>query len=229
MAKQENHLSEQESLRLITDMIQKAKKSYHETGISTLLWGSAVFVASFTSYLQQEFEFRLPFDIWLIVLFAFIPQIVISIRESKFRKFKSHTDIAVDAIFIVYAATLFGLIAYQNIVPGVTQKLITAEGWGMVKHTLNGTKPDEVLIPFAPSMMSIFILVYAFPTMATGIIKQFKPMIIGAVCTYGLFIVSCFTEVKYDMLLSALAALACWFIPGVILRKRYLKQKEVNV
>lgn len=229
MAKEENQLSEQESLRLITDMIQKAKKSYHETGISSLLWGSAVFIASFTSFAQQEFEFRLPFDIWLIVLFAIIPQVVITIRESKFRKFKSHTDIAVDAIYIVYAATLFGLIAYQNIVPGVTQKLINAEGWEMAKHTLNGTKADEVLIPFAPSLTSIFILVYAVPTMATGIIKQFKPMVIGAIITYGLFIVSCFTVVKYDMLLSAITALVCWFIPGIILRKRYLMQKSVNV
>ena len=229
MANEEHELSEQESLRLITEMIQKAKSSYHDTGISALLWGSAVFIASFATYLQQEFDYKLPFDIWLIVLFAIIPQIVISIRESKFRKFRSHSDVAVDAIWIVYAATLFGLIIYQNVVPAVTVKLLNAEGWQMVKHTINNSIPDQSLWPFAPSITSIFMLVYAFPTLATGIIKQFKPMIVGAAITYGLFIVSCFTENKYDMLLSSITALVCWFIPGIILRKMYLKQKEGNV
>ena len=229
MENQKDQLSEQESLRLITDMIQKAKKSYHETGVSSLLWGSAVSIASFVSYLQQEFAFKLPFDIWLIVLFAIIPQTVITIRESKFRKFKSHADISLDAVFVTYTATLFGLIVYQQIVPGVTQQLIHAEGWEMIKHTISGSKPDEAITPFAPSMTSIFILVYAFPTLATGMIKQFKPMLIGAIIAYVLFIVSCFTAVKYDMLLSGITALVCWFIPGIILRKRYLKQKKVNV
>lgn len=227
--KEEKELTEQESLRLITEMIQKAKKSYYDTGISPLLWGSAVFIASFVTYLRLQFDFTVPFDIWLIVLFAIIPQIVISVRESKFRKFRSHTDIAIDAIWITYALTLFGLSAYHNIVPAATAKFIHAEGWEMIKHTLNNSKPDEVLMPFTPSPVSIYLLIYAFPTLATGIIKQFKPMTIGGIITYGLFIVSCYTETKYDMLLSAITALVCWFIPGIILRKRYLKQKEVNV
>lgn len=229
MANEKQQLSEQESLRLITEMIQKAKKSYHDTGISALLWGSAVFIASFVTYLQQEFKYKLPFDIWLLVLFAIIPQIVISIRQSKFRKYKSHDDIAIDAIWIVYAATLFGLMIYENTVPDATIKLIHAEGWQMVKHSVNNSRSDEPLRPFAPSMTSIYILIYAFPTLATGVIKKFTPMIIGAVITYGLFIVSCFTENKFDMLLSAITALVCWFIPGIILRKRYLKQKKGNV
>lgn len=229
MAQEEHQLSEQESLRLITEMIQKAKTSYHDTGVSALLWGSAVFIASFVTYLRQEFDYNLPFDIWLIVLFAIIPQIVISIRESKFRKFKSHDDIAIDAIWMVYAATLFGLMIYHNIVPDVTIKLINAEGWQMVKHSVDDSRADEALRPFVPSFTSIYILIYAFPTLATGVIKKFRPMIFGGVIPYGLFIVSCFTENKYDMLLSAITALVCWFIPGVILRKRYLKQKEGNV
>lgn len=229
MANEEHKLSEQESLRLITEMIQKAKKSYYDTGISPLLWGNAVFIASFVTFLQLQFNFTLPFDIWLIVLFAIIPQIFISIRESKFRKFRNHNDVAVDVVWIVYALTLFGLIFYQNVVPSVTQERIKAEGWQMLKHSLNNNSPDEPLLPFTLSLTSVFLLAYALPTMATGLIKQFKPMIIGAVITYGLFIASFYTELKYDMLLSAITALVCWFIPGIILRKRYLKQKEVNV
>ncbi len=74
-------MTEQESLNLITNMIQKAKGSYHDTGIGPLLWGTVVSIASFVSYFERIYHFRLPFDIWLIVLAAIIPQIVISIRE----------------------------------------------------------------------------------------------------------------------------------------------------
>ena len=210
-------------------MIQKAKKSYHETGISALLWGSAVCTASLGSYMQQQFNFKLPFDIWLIVLFAIIPQIIISIRESKFRRFRSHDDVALDAVWMIYAATLFGLIFYQIVVPEATQKMINKEGWQLVKQTLNNNADNEIITPFLPSLTSIFLLVYAFPTLATGLIKRFKPMMAGAVITYGLFIISCYTSYKIDMLLSAITALVCWFIPGIILRKRYLNQKKMDV
>jgi hypothetical protein len=65
--------------------------------------------------------------------------------------------------------------------------------------------------------------------MVTGIVKKFNPMKMGAIMSYGLFILSLFTESKYDMLLGSLAALICWFIPGIILRKKYLAQARSNV
>lgn len=229
MSTPDKPMSEQESLQLITDMIQKAKASYYETGISPLLWGSAVFVAAMLTFLQEQFQFKLPFDIWLIVLFAIIPQVIISMKESKQRKFRSHSDIAVDAVWLTYAITLFGLVAYENIVPAVTNKLLQAEGWQLVRHFTNASKPDEILTPFSLSMTSIYMLIYAFPTLITGIVKQFKPMLWGAIVSYGFFIISLFTVFKYDMLLAAATALACWFIPGIILRKKCLKQKGANV
>jgi hypothetical protein len=227
--KDEDSLSEKESLALITSMIQKAKNSYHDSGTASLLWGSAVTIASFISYLQLEFDFRIGFDIWLIVLAAFIPQMFISIRQRKTRQFQSPTDAAINAVWLTYALTIFGLTFYQNIVPGVTNALIKAEGWNMMKHYIDGNKPDEIINPFPPSLYSIYILVYAVPTLVTGIVKKFKPMIIGAIVAYILFVCSCFTPVKYDMLFGAIAAIACWLIPGLILRNRYNRQKGVHV
>jgi hypothetical protein len=227
--KNEEELSEKESLALITSMIQKAKSSYHDSGTASLLWGSAVTIASLVTYLQMEFDFSIGFDIWLIVLAAFIPQIFISIRQRKTRKFQSHTDTAINAVWLTYALTIFGLTFYQNIVPDVTAALIKAEGWNMMKHYTQVNKPDEIIRPFPPSIYSIYILVYAIPTLITGIVKKFKPMIIGAIIAYILFACSCFTEVKFDMLFGAITAMACWFVPGLILRNRYNQQKGVHV
>ncbi len=202
--KEQKTLSEKESLELITSMIEKAKSSYHETGIVALLWGSVVAIASLVSYLQLEFAFSIGFDIWLLVLFALIPHVIISVKERRLKKVRKHEDDALDAVWLAYGISIFGLVAYQNITTAVT-----------------GSS--------APSVYSLFLLLYALPTLVTGMAKKFRPMIIGAVLTYVLFVVSCFTDTKYDMLFGAVSALTCWFIPGLILRKKYLAQKRAHV
>jgi hypothetical protein len=220
----EKELTPQESLQLIEGMIQKTKANYHDRGISALLWGTVVTIASLVTYARIEFDFNLGFDIWLIVLFAIIPQIFISIQEKRKIKIRKYDDEAIDAVWIVYAISIFGLVAYQNIVPNATNNLLKTEGWQLMKHYLDNTKPDENITPFAPSFSSIFILIYAFPTFITGLVKKFKPMIIGGIISYIAFLFSLYTETKYDMLLCALAAISNWLIPGIILRRRYLKK-----
>ena len=227
MAK-ESTFSEQESLQLIAEMIKKAKGSYHDTGIGSLLWGAVVAIASGVNFLQREYDFKLGFDIWWLVLAAIIPQVYISIQEKKIKKAKLYDDDLVDAVWLVFGISIFAMGFYQNFVPVQTEKFIAEEGWTLMKHYSDG-RPDEVIRPFTPSLYSIYILLYAFPTMVTGMVKKFAPMKLGAIATYGLFILSLFTESRYDMLLGSIAALVCWFIPGIILRKKYLRQASVNV
>lgn len=218
-------LTESESLALITDMIHKAKSTYYETGVGPILWGTVVSIASLMTYLQREYDFRIGFDIWILVLVAIIPQILISMREKRKQGVKKYEDDALNAVWLTYAISIFGLILYQNIIPDATVKLNADEGWVMVRHYSNLQKPDDIIRPFAPSIYSLFILLYAFPTLVTGIVKKFKPMLAGAVIAYLLFIVSCYTASKYDMLLGSITAICCWLIPGIILRRRYLAQK----
>ncbi len=224
----ETKFSEQESLQLIAEMIKKAKGSYHDTGIGSLLWGTVVSIASLMSYLQREYDFTLAIDIWWLVFAAIVPQVYIAIKEKNNVKAKQYDDDLVNAVWLVFGISIFGLSFYQNIVPVQTERLIAEEGWTMMKHFSDG-RPDEVIRPFTPSLYSVYILIYAFPTLVTGMVKKFNPMKIGAIITYGLFILSLFTDSKYDMLLGSASALVCWFIPGVILRKKYLAQTRLNV
>jgi hypothetical protein len=224
----ETKFSEQESLQLIAEMIKKAKGSYHDTGIGSLLWGSVVSIASLMNFLQRTYDFKLWFDIWWLVLAAIIPQVYISIKEKKIQKAKQYDDDLVNSVWLVFGISLFAMGFYQNIVPFQTEKLIAEEGWTLMKHFSDG-RPDEVIRPFTPSLYSIYILFYAFPTMVTGLVKKFNPMKNGAIITYGLFLLSLFTESRFDMLLGSIAALVCWFIPGIILRRKYLAQTRSNV
>lgn len=222
----EKQITEKESLELITRMIQKAKGSYYDTGIGPVLWGSVIALCSFVTYLEISYHFSIGFDIWILALVAIVPQIIISIREKRSGPVKKYEDDALNAVWLVFGISIFGLMVYRLIIPDATAQLIAAEGWQMMKHYTIPGKPDEVMQPFVPSFYSVYILLYAFPTLVTGIVKKFKPMLFGAIISYGLFILSCFTATHNDMLLGAVTAIICWLIPGIILRRKYQAQRK---
>ncbi|MBW7952588.1 MAG: hypothetical protein H3C56_08545, partial [Chitinophagaceae bacterium] len=116
----EKKLTEQESLQLITSMIQKAKASYHDKGISAILWGVTIAIASLLSYLQIELNFDFPFDPFLLIIVAIVFQIYISVKESKLNKVTKHEDAAINAVWLTYGISILGLVAYINIVPNVS-------------------------------------------------------------------------------------------------------------
>lgn len=225
---EEKSLSQQESLQLITEMIGKAKKDFHESGASAILWGSMIGIAGLVNFAELHWHFSIGFDIWLIVLAAIIPQVFIMIRESRRRKVISHTAAAIDAAWLAYGVSIFGLILYFNIVPGVTDRLLAGEGLHLTLTNTDGsTKPFHY---FIPSRGSLLLLLYAIPTLATGIAHRFRAMFWAAILCYAFFVISCFTPMDYDMLLNGLAGIFNWLIPGLILRQRYYRhQKAVNV
>lgn len=226
---EEKNISQEESLKLITTMITKGRATYNERGWSPIMWGSVVIVASVINFIGNELGLEIGY-IWFLVVAAIVPQVYFTIKERRDRKVRSFEDDAINAAWLVYGITIFGLVAYQNIVPVVSVALNAGDGFELIKHYTNGTKADEKITPFILSGYSLYILVYAFPTMITGLAKKFKPMIVGGIVCYAMFIVSCYTPFKYDLLAGAVAALFAWLIPGIILRKKYLaQQKQVNV
>ena len=63
MTTREKQLTQKESLDLIAMMINKAKDSYHDTGIGAIMWGSVISVCSLVKLSEIHFGFKLPFDI----------------------------------------------------------------------------------------------------------------------------------------------------------------------
>lgn len=227
MTDYEKELSEQESLALITEMIGKARNHFHESGVSAILWGSVVSFCGLVSFAQHFWDFRIGFGIWLLALVAIIPQMVISIRENRKKEVRTHLEAALDAIWIVYAISLFGIIFYINIVPAVSVHLLEKyDGIRMMQQNIaTGSMEPANLYTFSSS--SLLLLVYAFPTMCTGLLQKFRPMILGAILCYLFFAASLFTTTTYDFLFMSLAGVFNWLIPGIILRKRYLRAKHV--
>ena len=168
---EEKQLTEQESLQLIANMIKKAKGSYHDTGIGSLLWGSVVSIASFVSYLQREYNFTLAIDIWWLVFAAIAPQVYLSIKEKKHLKAKQYDDDVINAVWLVFGISIFALSFYQNIVPIQTEKLFSQDGVTLMKHYANG-RPDEIIKPFTRLMLTHIMLLSRIPQLTTQRMKK---------------------------------------------------------
>lgn len=221
---EEKELSEQESLRLITEMIAKAKRSFHENGTSAILWGSVVAFCGLVSFAERYWHIDIGFDVWLLTAIAIIPQVFISIRESRQRKVLTHTEAAMNVTWLVYGISIAALVFYFNMVSAPTDRFLADEGIKLVQTGPDGS--TKTLHYFVPSTGSLLLLLYAIPTLITGMAHKFKPMIVGAVLCYIFFVISCFVPTAYDMLLNGLAGIFNWLIPGLILRRRFIMQKK---
>jgi hypothetical protein len=174
------------------------------------------------SFAEKYWNFYIGFDVWILTLVALIPQIIITIQEKKKRLVKTHEQQALEAVWAVYAISIFAMIAYMNIIPYTTSKLLAADGVELFRKEKGITQP---FIMFAPSGASLMMIIYAFPTLVTGFARNFKPMIYGGIACYVFFFISLFTSIMYDQLLSGLAGIGNWLIPGLILRNRFIKGK----
>lgn len=191
----ETQFSERQSLELITTMINKAKNDYVETGIGALMWGSIVTFCSIVSFINYYLQWQWAKYIWFLTIIAVIPQVIISVREKRKRKYKTYSEDAMGGIWISFGVAMFLLIYFVN-----TFK---------VEH-------NEPL----------FLIIYGFPTFATGYARSFKAMIIGGIACWVFAVISMYIEFPYTMLLEAGAAQLAWFIPGLILRRRYRRARQ---
>ena len=196
---EEVFFSEAESLQLITKMINKAKCDFIETGISALMWGSIVTFCALVEF--ASFYYRIPWAdwVWLLTFFAVIPQLVISAREARRKKVKTYNDDSMGGIWIAFGISMFLFNFYF--------------------YSLH--VPLEAL-----HTNTLFLIVYGIPTFSTGFARRFTPMLLGGMACWVFAIISLYTPYPYVMLLVAGGAILAWFIPGLILQRRYLKAKR---
>jgi len=210
----ENELSEQESLLLIQQMINKAKNSYHDTGIGPILWGAVITVCSLVTYAEIKLKFDLPFDIWLLTIVAIVPQILIISREKKRKNVKAYDDTVMNYVWTCFGVSVFIL------------SFINSNIQSHFKEIADSSSHFE----FSTYSSSFFLLLYGFPTIITGGIKNFKPMLYGGILCWVCCIAAVYTNIETDMLLIALSAIGAWLVPGIILyRKHQSKLKVANV
>jgi uncharacterized protein with PQ loop repeat len=217
----EQELTGEKSLDIIQQMINKAKNSYHDSGLGPILWGSVITICSLVTFFEITTGKELPFDIWLLTLIAVVPQIFIVVKERRLNKVRPYDETMMDYVWTCFGISVFLLIFINT---NVVQKLNPV----FQKYIdVVGARPD---FNFSSFIASYFLLLYGIPTIITGGCRKFKPMLYGGILCWVCCIVSVFTKGDIDMLLTALSAISAWLVPGIILRQQHLKRmKETNV
>ncbi|MFT3978826.1 MAG: hypothetical protein QM687_00040 [Ferruginibacter sp.] len=210
-------LSHQESLALINTMISKAKDSYHETGIGSMMWGVVIAICSIVRLVEVQLDKRLPFDIYLLALIAIIPQVIMSVQKNKRRRAKTYDDAFTDPTWMGFGICIFLLILIINLI---------YKGYIPMYHEYVKLAGHEPSFNFHEFIMPLFLMLYGLPTFITGMGCRFRPMLIGGIICWVSCIIASFTEYRIDLLLTAFSAIAAWFIPGLLMEKEYRKYKK---
>lgn len=216
MNPQEKTLSEKESLELIGMMISKANNAYHDTGISAMMWGVVITVCSLVKWSELTFGFNLPFDIYWLTLAAVVPQIFIVIREKRASKVKTYDEIYMDYLWLGFGISIFLMSFIVNAVFKVWVPV--AEGYSQ----LSGNPQAH----FSEFVSPLFLLLYGIPTFVTGTACKFRPMLVGGLLCWVCCIITIYTTLKTDLLLTAFSAVFAWLVPGIIMEKDFRKAKR---
>lgn len=214
---EEKELSGQESLKIITEMINKAKDVCHDTGISAIMWGAVITICSLVRLSEIHFGYKLPFDIYLLTFIAVIPQIYFTIRTKRLRKVKTYGDAFTDYLWTGFGICIF-LMVYITGSMDSAWIPVAAEYKQLTGHS-SSFGIYEFSAPF-------FLLLYGLPTFVTGTSMKFKPMLFGGLFCWVCCLVSVHTTIKIDLVLMAFSAVFAWLIPGIIMERDYRKAKR---
>lgn len=195
---EEKKLSGEESLLLIRQMIQVAKDEHREKGDGWLIWGWLLFGASVSSFIMSYAKLgRYIGYVWLGMLaIGLVIYALGHLRKQRQEKVQTYVQELLNKIEHGFFISLFAIVAAAY---------ISNSGFSF----------------------GYFYILYAFWMFIHGSAIRFRPLIIGAwvnwAAAIAIFLVKDF---KYDMMISALAVLIGYLIPGYMLRAEYRKKMQ---
>ena len=193
----EENFSPEQSLQLIGTMVNKARNRYSENGHLYLLWGWAVFACCIVQFiLLNVIHFEQHYLVWFSMWLVLIYQFFYLRKQHKKIRVKAYTDEIIAAVWISFIVLMFL--------------------FGFLFGKLMGSEYYRYLNP-------AYLALYGMPTVISGSILRFRPLIVGGVTCWVLSILSPFVAYEYQLLLLAAAVVAGWIIPGYLLRIRYNK------
>lgn len=195
-------MTEQESLSIISKMIDTAKKEQKDNGTGWILWGWLLFTASLFSFFNQLQGWFSTYFFWNLFGIASLLLLAYSIFRYFFFK---------KPVVKTYTGDL-----YQKLNLGFFISLM------LIIVAINKGVPPVFGFALMLSLYGFWILVY-------GTALNFTPSIVGAyfvwACALGAMFVTSF---KYTMLLHAIAILGGYIIPGHWARIEFNKTHKAS-
>ena len=189
MENEENVLTGEESLKIITDMINKTKVNIRQSSFHLLFWGWLIFACSLSEYLLFKFtDFASPWHVWYFV----IPGVFVSLIYG-FVKGRQETA-------WTYATMLYV--------------------WSWIGFMFSAIVLFIIVWKHMESVAPLILTIAALPTLFSGCILKFRPLIIGAVTFWILALVAHFGGPEISPMAVPAAMLTGYLIPGYILKRK---------
>ncbi|WKK75822.2 hypothetical protein QYS49_31115 [Marivirga salinae] len=185
---EQEKLKVEESLNIISEMVNSSKYNLSEDKGIYLMWGYAVAISAIIHYiLQFHLEFKEAHYVWLSMPVLGVINTVYFARKSKKKKVYTYIDRALSYIWLGFLFVILAL-------------LVISPQFGM-----------NVVYP-------IFMFLYGIATISTAGIIKFKPLAIGGVISVLCGIVAAYLNFEYQILLLAFAIVCSFVIPGHLLK-----------
>lgn len=195
----EEQFNEQQSLRLIQEMIENAKSKLEAGSFYYLLWGWLVLAGTLIHFGLLYTRFSYPYFAWPVIMVAGLIGTVLGVRKSKARA-KTRTYLATSMGFL-WAG--FSIMLFFILFSAIMGKI----SWGM----------SNILI----------IALYGLSTFASGGMIHFKPLIYGGIASWVIALASLFVAPPITFLSIALSIIVSYLIPGYLLQNRERLQRHV--
>jgi len=184
--------TEQDSLKVITEMIENSKAKIRDNGFFYLLWGWLVLIASVSNFILLIIHYEKSWLLWPILMIGGgIASGIAGYKLGKKAVVKTFFDTAM--IYLWYGFLVAILI--------------------ILFMAANGT------ISWIASN-ALIITLYGLGTFVSGGLLNFKPLIFGGIFSWVLAIVTLFIPEIYSLLAVALSVIVAYLIPGYMLSSR---------
>jgi hypothetical protein len=187
-----NSLTPEESLLLISRTIEETKQRFQENGHIIVLWGSITFIVFLSQYVLVYLGLHKMFDImWTCILFP------------------------LGAIYtFIYAR---GKEKKNNIPKTILGRILGTMGWvfGLNLLILGFIFGDQLDKNAAP----VFLILLALFIIMAGVSIKFKPLIIGGILLNLTGFATFFVNTDYYGLCMMLGSVVGLIIPGILLNK----------
>ncbi len=195
---EEKPISQQESLLLIQQMIQTAKKEQKDDGKGWIIWGWMLFISSLLTIANLHFKWFNTYFFWnlfgIATIVIFFYETISSLFISKRIKVRTYTKDLFERLNAGFFISLMFIIVAINA----------------------GVPPTKGF--------ALLISLYAFWMLIYGSALNFKPSIIAAYTTWGFGIAALFVKTfEWVMVMHALGVLFGYIIPGHIAYKEFRK------
>lgn len=190
----DQQLTNQQSLDIIQQMIAQAKTNISDNGLGWLLWGTMIFLASFSTYFFINADAPNIYLGWNIFGVFTIVMLTYDIFKPKKKKVRTYVSDLLRLVDLGFTISLFTVIFAINFA-------VSANGG-----------------------FGFFLMIFAFLMLIKGGAVKSRSLMVGAAVNWaGAIAMFVNKEFKYDMLIMAGAVLIGYIIPGLLLWMKYKK------